>query len=142
MRVLVVEDNVLIAMDTEQSIVDAGHESAGLAASRRSALALATRADAALVDVNLADGATGVQTGLALARDHGLLVAFVTSDIAALGTGVPGTFGALPKPALPREVANLLGCMAAYRIGQGGIMPLPRRFVSFAAEPALGSRVA
>ncbi|MEA3051850.1 MAG: hypothetical protein QOG72_753 [Sphingomonadales bacterium] len=56
LRILVVEDEMLVAMNIEDMLLDLGHEVAGLASRLGPALALAREArfDAAMLDVNLA----------------------------------------------------------------------------------------
>jgi CheY-like chemotaxis protein len=56
LRILVVEDEMLVAMNIEDMLLDLGHEMAGLASRLGPALALAreSRFDAAMLDVNLA----------------------------------------------------------------------------------------
>ena len=56
LRVLIVEDEMLVAMNIEDMLLDLGHEVAGLASRLGAALALAEEAefDAAMLDVNLA----------------------------------------------------------------------------------------
>jgi CheY-like chemotaxis protein len=56
LRVLVVEDEMLVAMNIEDMLLDLGHEVAGLASRLAPGLALAADAeiDAAVLDVNLA----------------------------------------------------------------------------------------
>jgi CheY-like chemotaxis protein len=56
LRILVVEDEMLVAMNIEDMLLDLGHEVAGLASRLDPALALAREAefDFAMLDVNLA----------------------------------------------------------------------------------------
>ena len=56
LRILVVEDEMLVAMSIEDMLLELGHEVAGLASHLGPALVLArdSRFDAAIVDVNLA----------------------------------------------------------------------------------------
>ena len=56
LRILLVEDEMLVAMNIEDMLLDLGHEVAGIASRLAPALALAreTELDAALLDVNLA----------------------------------------------------------------------------------------
>lgn len=56
LRILVVEDEMLVAMNIEDMLLDLGHEVAGIASRLAPALALAGEAsiDAAMLDVNLA----------------------------------------------------------------------------------------
>ena len=61
LRVLIVEDEALVAAELEWLVLDAGHEPVGsaVAGDEAAALAGATQPDLALVDVNLGDGPTG-----------------------------------------------------------------------------------
>jgi len=56
LRILIVEDEMLVAMNIEDMLLDLGHEVAGLAGRLDAALALAREAefDLAMLDVNLA----------------------------------------------------------------------------------------
>ncbi|HEX8444805.1 MAG TPA: response regulator [Allosphingosinicella sp.] len=56
LRVLIVEDEMLVAMNIEDMLLDLGHEVAGLAGRLAPALSLASEAelDLAMLDVNLA----------------------------------------------------------------------------------------
>ena len=56
LRILVVEDEMLVAMNIEDMLLDLGHEVAGLASRLEPALALAREGsfDIAMLDVNLA----------------------------------------------------------------------------------------
>ena len=62
-RILVVEDEVLIALELECLLEDLGHVSVGVAGSSADAIALGRTAlpDVALVDIHLIDGPTGVE---------------------------------------------------------------------------------
>jgi CheY-like chemotaxis protein len=56
MRILIVEDEMLVAMNIEDMLIDLGHEVAGIASRLDAAISLAREAelDAAVLDVNLA----------------------------------------------------------------------------------------
>ena len=124
MNVLVVEDEVFIALEMEATIIDAGHECIGIANDRDAAISLASRADAALVDLNLRDGATGQQLGAELADDYGLTVVYTTADPQDLEAGVDGTVGVLPKPVSALEVRQLIDFLVSHRsIGRAAEPP-------------------
>ncbi|MAB44241.1 MAG: response regulator [Sphingomonadaceae bacterium] len=117
--ILIVEDEFLIAVEMEAVVHDLGHESAGIADDMQSALAKASDAiDVALVDVNLADGATGPRIGEKLAADFGIEVIFVTANPAQLGEGVSGTLGALEKPVDLSILKQVLDYVIAVRKGE------------------------
>ena len=114
-RILVVEDEIFVATEIEHVIEEMGFAPVGIAPDERSALALASQADVALVDVNLQDGPTGVRIGKILAQTHGVTVLFMTANPSQLGGGVPGTVGVLQKPVTDRELRAALTYAVARR---------------------------
>jgi two-component system, response regulator PdtaR len=102
-RVLVVEDEFFVAFEIESVLREMGLVPVGIAADSRKARELAANADLAFVDLNLADGPTGIDVGRGLA-DSGVTVIYMTANPAMLGTGVPGTVGVLPKPVNDSEL--------------------------------------
>jgi AmiR/NasT family two-component response regulator len=78
MRVLVVEDEFLIAMEVESLLAEAGHEVVGPVGDVEGALGLIAKhpIDAAVLDVNLGDGATSARLAAELARQR---IGFVLS---------------------------------------------------------------
>ncbi len=107
-RVLIVEDEFLIALDLEQTVRSLGLEVAGLAVNKEQALKLAPMADIAFVDVNLLDGATGPEIGRRLVEDYGVSVVFMTGNPEALTDRVNGVLGVLTKPVMPSVVERSL----------------------------------
>lgn len=63
LKVLVCEDNPLIALDLYEQVREAGHECVGIGSVSTQCLqdAARSRPDVVLVDLNLADGRTGPQ---------------------------------------------------------------------------------
>ena len=57
-KVLVVEDEIFVAVEIENVVAELGHRPVGIAADSKSALAMAAEAEVALVDLNLRDGRT------------------------------------------------------------------------------------
>lgn len=97
--ILIVEDEILVALEMQNILEDHGHAVAGIAADLDGALALAREnIDLALVDLNLRDGLTGPEIGARLASRHNAAVLFVTANPRELGGGVAGTIGVLTKP--------------------------------------------
>ena len=132
-KVLIVEDENLIAMDVEDmvesSAVNAGV--VGFASDKRRALALAPLADIALVDVNLADGPSGPEIGRILAETYGVTVIFMTGNPEMVQGGVDGALGVLCKPVSPRTVEQSLRYAIARRHQQRA--PAPAAMRIFAA---------
>lgn len=132
MRVLIVEDEALVALDLKTVLEDVGFSVVGIAADARRALEFAdTGVDAAMVDLNLRDGLTGPQIGAELVK-RGVSVMFLTANPAQLGQGVPGAVGVLPKPVDQDEVKQAAAFISAVRQGSSPPPP-PQRFRAFNA---------
>lgn len=117
-KVLIVEDEILIAMETEAIIEELGHVPVGIAATSQEALALATAEapDLALVDVNLADGPTGPEVGERLGR-LGIAVVFITANPRMLERSIENAIGVLDKPVADRDLAQLLDYVTSRELG-------------------------
>ena len=74
MRILIVEDEMLIALVAAEDLTEAGHGVVGIAASHDRALALAEaeRPDLALMDVRLETGPDGIEAATALRQRFGI----------------------------------------------------------------------
>ncbi|AYM65448.1 response regulator [Agrobacterium fabrum] len=124
-RVLIVEDEFLIAMDIEDSIMQAEDETnvIGIANRLDDAIALGRSADVAFVDVNLADGQTGPEIGRRLSQDHGVVVIFMTANpevVVNLGIGA----GVIAKPVPQDAVEQCLSYALAKRAGTHAVTPI------------------
>jgi len=97
--ILIVEDEILVALEMQFILEDHGYEVVGIAADLHGALAFAdSKIALALVDLNLRDGLTGPEIGKRLAHEHKANVLFVTANPRLLGDGISGTVGVLTKP--------------------------------------------
>jgi DNA-binding response OmpR family regulator len=116
--VLIVEDEILVALEIESILEEHGYTVLGIAADLESAFGYAEQPiDLALVDLNLRDGLTGPQIGATLARDHKVGVLFLTANPRLLGDGIAGTIGVLTKPT--DETALMSAVAFAMRRRQG-----------------------
>ncbi|MDP9838733.1 DNA-binding response OmpR family regulator [Neorhizobium huautlense] len=111
-KVLIVEDQYLIAMMIEDAVIAAGFDVCGMAACRQDAIDLLDETDIALVDVNLHDGKTGPSIGAELAA-AGKTVIFMTGNPEEVASGVSGALGVTSKPVLDAELAELVSYAAA-----------------------------
>lgn len=109
MNVLIVEDELLIAADIVRIVEDIGHKVTAIASSMEQALAHAPRASVALVDIKLADGASGTQLARRLIDRYGIKVIFVTGDSAAIGAGFDGAIDVVTKPFTDDRLVRSLG---------------------------------
>jgi two-component system, response regulator PdtaR len=134
-KVLVVEDEIFVAIEIESVLQDLGHFPIGIAADSRTALELARDAELAFVDLNLVDGPTGIDVGRTLA-DRGVTVLYMTANPSQLGAGVPGTIGVLPKPVNERELRSAVEFAVAFRNRQEGVAP-PTRLSLFQPQPVM-----
>jgi CheY-like chemotaxis protein len=100
LRVLIVEDEAVLAMQVECLLLEAGHEPVGHALDSAEALTLARALspDLALVDVHLRDGLTGVEVMRALTRDRGIAGVFVTANLRLVPSDFAGALAAISKP--------------------------------------------
>lgn len=100
MRVLIVEDEVLVAAEIEFLVEEAGMSSIGVAISSDEALEMLERErpDVLLLDVHLSDGPTGVEVARTAASKHGVSVLFMTANRRRLPADFAGAVGSVAKP--------------------------------------------
>ena len=127
MRILVVEDEALVAMEVAAYLEAAGHEVVGLADDAQSALGLARSAspDLAFVDIQLANG----DSGLAVAAE---LKAMGVPSFFATGTcprdhGRGLALGCIHKPFDARALATAVSVAGALLTGTL-LPPVPAAF--------------
>jgi len=113
LRLLLVEDEPFIALDLELLSTSAGHEVVGVADSLETAIALANsaRPEAALVDINLRDGFSGVQVSRLLAGAGQVCVGFVTGNAEQIPPDFAGAVAVLEKPFTQAGVEEMLGIL-------------------------------
>lgn len=119
-RILVIEDEALVAMELRFVLEDLGHEVVGTAADARTARRLVedTEVDLALVDIHLSDGPTGIELGRELGQDLGVTVLFMTANPGMVRNGVAGTIGVLSKPTDERAVQTAVDYALCRRAGR------------------------
>ncbi len=88
-RIMIIEDEPIIAMDIESIITEMGHECTGIADTRDTAVALAaeTTPDMILSDIQLADGSSGIDAIRDILSEAPLPVIFITAFPERLLTG-------------------------------------------------------
>lgn len=123
--VLIVEDEMLVAIDLEASLEEHGYRPIGIAADMPHALQLASvRPDVALVDCNLRDGATGPTIGRMLGQTFGTTVIFLTANPAMLDNGIAGTLGVVSKPCGYESVGAIVDFAVRARAGDRSQPPI------------------
>ncbi|MHC2105632.1 MULTISPECIES: response regulator [unclassified Methylobacterium] len=136
LRILVVEDEVLIALELECLLDDLGHVTVGIAGSSTEAIALGRSAtpDVAFVDIHLVDGPTGVEVARALSADPRITVVFMTANAKRIPDDFAGAIGVIAKPYSERVVASILDWVGDRRAGRAPEHGAPDGF-HFAPAP-------
>ena len=113
MRILIVEDELIIAIDVEASLSEEGHQVVGIARESETALGLGQRLrpDLALVDVHLVDGETGPEIAAHLTA-MGIPVLSMTANASMLPHGMAGALGVIPKPVAPHVLKGAVKWVA------------------------------
>lgn len=125
MRILIVEDEALVAMELEGMLALAGHEAVAQADDLPSALAAAEaeKPDLALVDVQLAHGANGIDVAAAL-KARGVPVIFATGNCPER-RGEELALGCLHKPITDRSLSGTIEVAQALLQGQSAPVHTP-----------------
>jgi len=136
--ILIVEDEAILVMDMEAMVEDLGHIVVGEAASfdEYESLSLDHAPDLAFVDVQLAQGSSGLDVCTAMrARWPQTAVVFVTANPMMLPDDFLGAHGVIPKP------FSRSGLRLAMRFLQEGILDPPPTVdtpPSFIVSPRIG----
>ncbi|RYE02508.1 MAG: response regulator [Sphingomonadales bacterium] len=131
-RLLIVEDEPLVAFDNEHFLNHEGFDIVGTVDSVADALALigeAEEIDLLLVDVALSDG-SGIDVARA-ARERGIAVMFVTGNCP--GEAQELAAGCLAKPYAQRDLLLAINAIEAVIDGRKAPRKLPGGFSLFAA---------
>ena len=112
-KVLIVEDDPLLALSMREVLTLVGFEIAGIAASVSEALRLAgdTRPDLAIFDVRLAGRRDGIEGAALLRECYGVPAVFVTGqadEATRQRASQVGAVGYLDKPVHPKELIKVV----------------------------------
>ena len=122
-NILIVEDEMLVAIELESILEDLGHCPVGIAPDLSSAEQFSEQPiDLALVDLNLRDGLTGPEIGRRLSA-RGVTVLFITANPRILGSGIAGTIGVLTKPTDEATVRAAVDFALSQRAGAAQVAP-------------------
>ncbi|HPE46880.1 MAG TPA: response regulator [Hyphomonas sp.] len=111
-RVLIIEDEPIIAADLESLVEELGHEVIGNATTHTEAVAMAKagRPGIVLCDIQLADGSSGIDAATEILRDFDVPVIFITAFPERLLTGErPEPAFLIPKPFQENTVKATIG---------------------------------
>ena len=111
-RVLIIEDEPIIALDLENLVTELGHEVVGTAATRDDAVkqAKSKRPGLVLADINLGEGGSGIDAVAEILDSFDIPVIFVTAYPEKLLTGErPEPTYLIAKPFLPETIQATVG---------------------------------
>lgn len=108
--VLIVEDEILVALQLESIISDAGHRVVGIVPDRGSLDKIPDVPQVALVDLNLRDGPTGPSIASRLAEIFGTKIVYVTANPAQIGQPAPTAIGVVQKPFSQTAILAAISC--------------------------------
>ena len=110
-RVLIVEDEPLIALDLERIVTELGHQVTAIARTHKEAIAAIERDRPGLIlaDIQLADGSSGINAVNDILAEHSLPVIFITAypEHLLTGEGPEPTF-LIAKPYDPAVVKAMI----------------------------------
>ncbi|QKD03193.1 response regulator [Mesorhizobium loti] len=135
LKVLIIEDEALLAMELESLVEEAGHSVVGWATSSSEAKSMveSTDADIAFVDIHLTDGPTGVEVAEYIGQKKSSVVVFMTANPKRIPDHFAGAIGVIAKP------YTMNGLTSALRYLQEGVRrppPVSTRPAGFTLSPA------
>ena len=122
LTILIIEDEVLVAIDLEMLLRDLGHIVVGIATNFDDAISLArdTQPRLALVDINLADGPTGVAAAREIAAGGKTSCVFMSANTAMIPEDFALAVGSIGKPYSEAGMRSAVGYLT-----QGLLTPPP-----------------
>jgi two-component system, response regulator PdtaR len=124
-RILIIEDDLLIATQIEATLTEAGFEVVGPARTGEEAIELAATdpPDLAVVDIRLAGDRDGIDTALELFRSHGIRCIFASAhsdDEAGQRAAPAAPLGWLQKPYSMASLIEMVRTATEDVRGRGG----------------------
>jgi len=126
LKIMIVEDEALLALELEAEVEAAGHDVVGQAMSRDEAIGIIDKEqpEFAFVDVHLVDGPSGIDVGRHLA-ERGIPYVFVTGNLKRIPEDFVGAVGAIEKPYTMNGLQNALDYIGRRLRGDYGVRPPP-----------------
>jgi CheY-like chemotaxis protein len=125
-NVLIVEDEMLVALDLEDILTQSGYEVVGIVSDLREVGSVDKSPVVALVDLNLRDGPTGNAVAHTLAEQFSTRIVFVTANPAQIAEPPPTAVGYVQKPF--HAAAVLTALAAAFSVEASGAKGSLRAF--------------
>jgi len=130
LKVLIVDDDLMIADMIEEILVGDGYEVCGIARTVAEAVALgrAHKPDLAVIDLRLADGGLGTEIATQLVTLGGLGVLYATGNISGVMVGEAAGHACIVKPYSAADLLLSLKIVAEMVANGTASPPYPRGF--------------
>lgn len=131
LRIVIVEDHVLIAKQLAALVTVAGHRAVAGSNGTLSSIEqlIASQPDIAFVDVSLFGRNVGLEIAESLVRDHGILTVFVTANRRRLPADFCNAAGLIEKPFNKLNFGKALNYIVARLSRAATIPPLPASLI-------------
>lgn len=139
LKVLIAEDDLMIADMAEEMLVEHGYEVCGIARTVAEAVALGLRhkPDLAVIDLRLADGELGTEVAAQLGRVAGLGVLYATGNMAQVALTAANGHACLAKPYRGTDLLRGLKIVSELVATGTAMPPFPRGFqILYGVSPA------
>ncbi len=129
-KVMIAEDDLMMADMLEEVLVDGGYEVCGIARTVDTAVALGQRCqpDLAVLDLRLAEGGLGTEVATRLNRRGQLGVLYATGNVSQLGLTRANGEAFLRKPYRPADVVRALKIVEQLIKTGEASQPFPKGF--------------
>lgn len=143
LKVLIVEDEFLVADMAEEILNAHGYEVCGIACNVAEAVALDRqhRPDLAIIDLRLADGEAGTDVAARLSERSGVGILYTTGNMAQIILTAVDGHACLAKPYHGAELLRSLEIVAGIAATGTATPPFPRRFQVLGTAAATIGRV-
>jgi len=130
LKVLIVEDDLMIADMAEDVLIEGGYEVCGIARTVAEAVALSRhhKPDLALIDLRLADGGLGTEIAAQLAPFCGLGILYATGNMSQVDLTTADGHACLAKPYRSADLLRGLELVADIVATGTAVLPFPRGF--------------
>lgn len=127
MRVLIVEDEPILASLIAETLEEEGYEIVGPAYDETEALRLATvyPIDVAFVDINLSGHEEGIDLANFLRANHGIFSLFITGQVVVARERGSDSIGVLSKPYSLEDLASAAVIVKSWLVGERASIPNP-----------------
>jgi DNA-binding response OmpR family regulator len=130
LKVLIVDDDLMIADMIEEILIEGGYEVCGIARTVTEAVTLGRShtPDLAVIDLRLADGGLGTEIATQLAAISGLGILYATGNISGVMSGGAAGHACIIKPYSAADLLDSLKIVAEMVANGTASPPYPRGF--------------